>query len=132
MNSNDLFSFLEDGGDDHETDGKNDMPVDPTPVPSKFVQKRKAESSPPPVVDEPNGHTADDSLNGSGPSPKKPRLSSPQPLVLDDFETEAKREVAASAGLTGNATEEGSRLELRHQVRIRSMLYGHVKNHLSL
>ncbi|EIW76056.1 antiviral helicase [Coniophora puteana RWD-64-598 SS2] len=42
--------------------------------------------------------------------------ASPAPVVVDEFETEAKREVAASAGLTG-AVEEGSRLELRHQVR---------------
>ncbi|KAF8958427.1 rRNA-processing arch domain-containing protein [Flammula alnicola] len=56
-------------------------------------------------------------MNGAGPSaPKRPRLSSPKPVVLDDFETEAKREVAASAGLTGTA-EAGSRLELKHQVR---------------
>ncbi|KJA17238.1 hypothetical protein HYPSUDRAFT_146799 [Hypholoma sublateritium FD-334 SS-4] len=55
--------------------------------------------------------------NGEGPSvPKKPRLSSPKPVILDDFETEAKREVAADAGLTG-AAEAGSRLELKHQVR---------------
>ncbi|KIJ98963.1 hypothetical protein K443DRAFT_103070 [Laccaria amethystina LaAM-08-1] len=43
-------------------------------------------------------------------------MASPAPVVLDDFETEAKREVAASAGLTG-AVEAGSRLELKHQVR---------------
>ena len=48
-------------------------------------------------------------------APKKQRLSSPKPVVLDDFETEAKREVATSAGLTG-AAETGSRLELKHQV----------------
>ncbi|KXN88677.1 ATP-dependent RNA helicase mtr4 [Leucoagaricus sp. SymC.cos] len=44
-------------------------------------------------------------------------MGSPNPVVLDAFETEAKREVAASAGLTGATTEAGSRLELRHQVR---------------
>ncbi|KAF9042917.1 rRNA-processing arch domain-containing protein [Panaeolus papilionaceus] len=43
-------------------------------------------------------------------------MGSPQPVVLDDFETEAKREVEASAGLTGTV-EGGSRLELKHQVR---------------
>ncbi|TFK24097.1 antiviral helicase [Coprinopsis marcescibilis] len=56
-------------------------------------------------------------MNEPGPSSlKKLRLSSPKPVVLDDFETEAKREVAASAGLTGTV-EAGSRLELKHQVR---------------
>ncbi|EJD07908.1 antiviral helicase [Fomitiporia mediterranea MF3/22] len=43
-------------------------------------------------------------------------MASPAPVVVDEFETEAKREVAASAGLTGQV-EAGSRLELRHQVR---------------
>ncbi|PCH38886.1 antiviral helicase [Wolfiporia cocos MD-104 SS10] len=37
-------------------------------------------------------------------------------MVVDEVEIEARREVAASAGLTG-AVEAGSRLELRHQVR---------------
>ncbi|KAJ7083715.1 hypothetical protein B0H15DRAFT_419711 [Mycena belliarum] len=48
---------------------------------------------------------------------KRPRAEAPNPVVLDDFETEAKREVAASAGLTGSSVESGSRLELKHQVR---------------
>jgi len=54
-------------------------------------------------------------MNSERPS-KKRRLSSPKPVVLDDFETEAKREIEASAGLTGTV-ELGTRLELRHQVR---------------
>ena len=49
------------------------------------------------------------------PASKKPRLASPKPVVVDEFQTEAKREVAASAGLTGTV-EAGQRLELRHQV----------------
>ncbi|KAF9219294.1 antiviral helicase [Gyrodon lividus] len=47
---------------------------------------------------------------------KRPRPASPAPVVVDEFQTEAKREMAASGGLTG-PVEEGSRLELRHQVR---------------
>ena len=38
-------------------------------------------------------------------------------MTIDEVEIEAKREVAASAGLTG-AVEAGSRLELRHQVSL--------------
>ena len=97
MNSNDLFSFLEEETVQDEQDA---MVVD------QPTHKRKA--------DQP----LDDSLpNDPGPSsPKRPRMASPAPVVLDDFETEAKREVAASAGLTG-AVEAGSRLELKHQVR---------------
>jgi len=48
--------------------------------------------------------------------PLKRKAQPANPVLLDDFETEAKREVAASAGLTGT-DEEGARLELRHQVR---------------
>ncbi|KDQ52896.1 hypothetical protein JAAARDRAFT_138149 [Jaapia argillacea MUCL 33604] len=44
-------------------------------------------------------------------------MASPKPIVVDEVEIEAKREVAASAGLTGAAVESGSRLELKHQVR---------------
>lgn len=55
---------------------------------------------------------------------KKLRLSSPNPIVLDDFETEAKREIEASAGLAGSVEAGGARLELRHQVRERKK-----KNH---
>lgn len=55
--------------------------------------------------------------NDPGPSaPKRARMASPKPMLLDDFETEAKREVPASAGLTGNV-DTGTRLELKHQVR---------------
>ena len=79
-------------------------------APSK---KRKASPETAPLDGE-----AGTSLTSSGevpPSPKKPRLASPNPVVVDEVEIEAKREVAASAGLTG-AVEAGSRLELRHQV----------------
>ena len=48
--------------------------------------------------------------------PKKQRVDSAlEPLVVDEVEIEAKREVAASAGLQG-AVEAGARLEIRHQV----------------
>jgi len=99
----DLFSFLD----------ENDADTNPEPhLTSNVPQKRKQSSGPKNIdlVDQ------DSQLarRGSEPS-KKPRLSSPNPIVLDDFETEAKREIEASAGLTGTA-EAGTRLELRHQV----------------
>lgn len=84
----DLFAFLEE---------------DAINVP----QKRKTTSAPSQVVQ--------DSQLAHQDSSKKARLSSPNPLVLDDFETEARREIEASAGLTGTA-EAGAMLELRHQV----------------
>ncbi|KAF6760384.1 rRNA-processing arch domain-containing protein [Ephemerocybe angulata] len=95
------------------------MEVDGQPSPNQQL-KRKASASPPQTeVDasspaEVNEQKQDDA---SSSTLKKPRMGSPKPVVLDDFETEAKREVAASAGLTGSAVESGSRLELRHQVR---------------
>jgi ATP-dependent RNA helicase DOB1 len=114
MNSNDLFSFLDDAAEDDEIN--NEEPMEQDRPPKSSLQKRKADT-PPPAVDA-QTDDADVNMDGAGPSvPKKPRISSPKPVVLDDFETEAKREVAASAGLTGTA-EAGPRLELKHQARI--------------
>lgn len=48
---------------------------------------------------------------------KRARIESPPPpVVLDEFETEAKREVDASAGLTGSQIISGQKLSLSHQV----------------
>jgi hypothetical protein len=48
---------------------------------------------------------------------KRVRIASPPPpVVLDEFETEAKREVDASAGLTGSQITAGQKLSLSHQV----------------
>jgi ATP-dependent RNA helicase DOB1 len=105
MNSNDLFSFLDEAPVDNEEPYGTDKHV---LSPNNLPQKRKC--SPP-------GEAIDKLEDEPGPSPhKKLRIPSPKPVVLDDFETEAKREVAASAGLTGGV-EAGSRLELRHQVQ---------------
>jgi len=109
-----LFSFLDVPPDNldegiHFTGQNSDRP--PTPTSSL---KRKAQSPKlrPPEKD--GDHLADIELAIN--ATKRARLRSPGPVVLDDFETEAKREVTASAGLTGTTTEVGSRLELRHQV----------------
>lgn len=105
----DLFSFLD--GDAGQDDGMHAEPAEITSAPPK-QRKRKA-NSPQPVGQNP----AIQNGNEPGPSsPKRPRVDAQNPVVLDDFETEAKREVAASAGLTGSSVE-GTRLELRHQVR---------------
>jgi ATP-dependent RNA helicase DOB1 len=99
MNSNDLFSFLDETQEGDDSDHDEPMDIE-TNAPA--MNKRKVDIDP-------------DEENLQVSSPKKQRLSSPKPVVLDDFETEAKREVATSAGLTG-AAETGSRLELKHQV----------------
>ncbi|KAG1852891.1 NUC185 domain-containing protein [Suillus subalutaceus] len=100
MSTPDLFSFL-DGAPSVDED-KDEIVREPRHVDKKI--KRRASTDPP-----------GDHASGSCAS-KKPRVSSPVPVVVDEFETEAKREMAASGGLTGSV-EAGSRLELRHQVR---------------
>ncbi|KAI0055953.1 antiviral helicase [Artomyces pyxidatus] len=105
MSSNDLFSFLEENGDADDVV----MDVDSAAKPPK---KRKVSPASPPRL-----HSQSPEPE-AGPSSKKARVeTAPNPVVVDEFETEAKREVAASAGLTGAAETAGSRLELRHQVR---------------
>jgi len=97
----DLFSFLD----------ENDVDTNSEPHSTTNVPHKRKQSSGLNHID-----LADqDSQPAQRSSSKKPRLSSPNPIVLDDFETEAKREIEASAGLTGSA-EAGAKLELRHQV----------------
>ncbi|EGN94357.1 hypothetical protein SERLA73DRAFT_62726 [Serpula lacrymans var. lacrymans S7.3] len=112
MDSNDLFGFL-DGTELEDADIEDIALENGAEATSK--KKRKA-SSP---AERPSGDDEEEYLKNGDPSSstsKKTRLASPVPVVVDEFETEAKREVAASAGLTGGV-EAGSRLELRHQVR---------------
>lgn len=113
MNPNDLFSFLDEAPPDiEENETQDTMDTDDHP---EVPRKRKADE------DIPGTRGTPAQTNGgaeAGPSePKKPRMASPIPMVTDEVEIEAKREVAASAGLQGSV-EAGSRLELRHQVRL--------------
>lgn len=111
MDSADLFSFLERAPDVLE---KDLVEVDMLDVPTR---KRKASTS----IDQPvqNGEPSHSGENGaSSPPPKKQRFVSPAPIVLDEVEVEAKREVKVSAGLMSAETDEaGLRLELKHQAR---------------
>ncbi|KAJ7040808.1 rRNA-processing arch domain-containing protein [Mycena alexandri] len=109
----DLFSFLDgDAGQDEQ------MAVEDAPMAVPPKQRKRKANSPQPLAANGDHKIAPQNDNEAGPSsPKRPRVDAPNPVVLDDFETEAKREVAASAGLTGSAVESGTRLELRHQVR---------------
>ncbi|KAE9392913.1 antiviral helicase [Gymnopus androsaceus JB14] len=102
MDSNDLFSFLN-GAPEEENDADEEMEEPPSPA---LSHKRKVDVS----------ESSDVPSKKAKTEPTNTVESAPNPVVLDDFETEAKREVAASAGLTGGI-EAGSRLELRHQVR---------------
>lgn len=113
MDSNDLFSFLDQEPEDVDN---NDDSMDAdahVEVPKKRkVNVEETKSSP--------VNTAQQNGDGeAGPSvSKKARIEPPsEPLVVDDVEIEAKREVAASAGLQGGV-EAGAKLELRHQVSL--------------
>lgn len=112
MDSTDLFSFLDQAPDALEKDLDE---VDMADVPTR---KRKAS----PSVEQPvqNGQPSHSGENGvNSPSHKKQRFASPAPIVIDEVEVEAKREVKVSAGLmSAEADETGPRLELRHQARL--------------
>ena len=111
MDSTLLFSFLEQAPDALEKDLDE---VDMVDVPRL---KRKAS----PSVEQPvqNGEPSHSVLARAGsPSHKKQRFASPGPIVLDEVEVEAKREIKVSAGLMSAETDEtGPRLELKHQAR---------------
>jgi ATP-dependent RNA helicase DOB1 len=127
MTSNDLFSFLDESHDSGISDSEitpDAMQVDKEPAlvptlsnkrsveatPTSQTRVKSPASSPPPE---------------DGPPFKRKRVEVPSAsapaLVVDEFETEAKREVAASAGLTGATDAAGLRLELRHQVMTRAL-----------
>ena len=124
MTPNDLFSFLD---NDNDSDGDSETALDVMQVDSvssiglvpTSSNKRPATSPMPEtrINSSPSSLPLED-----GPPSKKKRLdiasTSAPAVVVDEFETEAKREVAASAGLTGATETAGSRLELRYQVRL--------------
>ncbi|KAH9913833.1 antiviral helicase [Fomitopsis serialis] len=111
----DLFAFLDEAAPE-------DVPMDvqaenSTANGHSDRRKRKAESPAPSRSPTPVASSQErDGAPEEGPPTKRPRVASPKPMVVDEVEIEAKREVAASAGLTGGA-EGGLRLELKHQVR---------------
>jgi hypothetical protein len=118
--STDLFSFLDDNNDD-SIQGQDEPMVVEEVKSNQQTLKRKAAS---PSTDTANAREdTKENLEEDALPLKRPKIDVPKPIVLDDFETEAKREVAASAGLTGGTVESGSRLELRHQVYMVHILH---------
>lgn len=115
MNSNDLFSFLDGAPEEPEVD-EIEEDLDEQQEPEHDAMQIDRIASPDGGAKRKLDGDAPESRMADQIPPKKPRLASPKPVVVDEFETEAKREVDASAGLTGASVEEGSRLELRHQV----------------
>ena len=125
MDSNDLFSFLDDNTQEEPevTANGHAEPMDAQSAPALRAEtslKRKVDDALLPTPPRPTDGDVTMSEVDDGRIPKKPRMGSPKPVVLDSVEIEAKREVAASAGLTGAAEAAGSRLELKHQVRTRA------------
>lgn len=120
MSSADLFSFLDDAPQDADIEEAYDeaqMQVEENhgeqTEHADDTKKRKAAEA---------SETTEDIREDPGPSAhKKQRLASPGPAVVDEVEIEAKREVAAVAGLQTSAGEAGAKLELRHQVRTLSI-----------
>ena len=126
MTSKDLFSFLDHDHDSEASDSEIAMQVDGPPrsqlAGAPTPSYTRSANSPPPRkrVNSPSLSPQPEAL----PPSKRQRLevssASVPAVVVDEFETEAKREVAVSAGLTGATEIAGSRLELRHQVRLQT------------
>jgi hypothetical protein len=108
MDTDELFSFLEEQNSQYNTPESSSswVEVEP-PVTQPKKKRRKVVSN---IAPAGNGEEA-------SRTQKKARVETiaPQPIVLDEFETVQKREVTASAGLTGQV-DDSQRLELRHQV----------------
>jgi len=122
MASNDLFSFLNNENDSENSDSEtisDAMQIDGVPRPE--LARASTPSNKRSLTPEPQTRikSSPSSSREDGPPSKRKRLEAPSSsapaVVVDEFETEAKREVAASAGLTGATETAGSRLELRHQ-----------------
>jgi ATP-dependent RNA helicase DOB1 len=122
MASNDLFSFLDNdnGSESSDSETTSDaMQVDGAPRPE--LARASTPSNKRSLTPELGTRIKSSPLSPQEDEPpsKRKRLETPSSsapaVVVDEFETEAKREVAASAGLTGATETAGSRLELRHQ-----------------
>lgn len=115
-----MFGFL--SGPAPEPD--ESIPVD---RPKKKKRKHAAAAPEPAAMEEAsNGvkamevdgekHDDDDAEDDDEPVLKRLRIDEPTAVVTDEFETEAKREVKADAGLTGGQAD-GAKLVLTHHVR---------------
>src|SRR5688572_21049385 len=95
MDTNDLFAFLDETPTERvNNDTVDTIKDDPSLESNTILQKRK-EIAPSSV----DWESQQDTKDPDASSPKRARLTPPNPIVLDDFETEARREVAVSGGL---------------------------------
>jgi ATP-dependent RNA helicase DOB1 len=117
----DLFSFIDNDSEESDWEIVSNVDSSPrlqlarAPIPSNKrsvnsppsrTRTRKKSLSPPPEDEPPSKRRRLEVPSASVPA-----------VVVDEFETEAKKGVAASAGLTGATEIAGSRLELRYQAR---------------
>jgi ATP-dependent RNA helicase DOB1 len=140
MSANNLFSFIDSPEDDNDEDivlqdgieqGEPFQNDDRPPTPTSTLKRKASSPTQRPSQQHGDSNIGPGSQLDENAHTKRARLRSPNPVVLDDFETEAKREVAASAGLTGAVAEAGSRLELRHQVNFSAFLGRYLANEIS-
>ena len=113
----DLFSFLDGPPADEDDDsGSEEEIVSPGAAQAMEVDTIPSEAK--------KRREPDSAVDNGAPSPKRARREdSPavaDPVVVDEYNVEAKREVAASAGLTGSAEAAGGQphLVLEHLARI--------------
>jgi hypothetical protein len=122
----DLFSFLDPSDEDY-TLAKATPPPEQNASLILFGRRRKEDAAVIPNETHENitwwwrTKKVDEQYEARPSLPQKPQLASSELVVPDDFETEAKREVAASARLTG-IVEARTRLELRPRILLSSLL----------
>ncbi|KAG9015610.1 ATP-dependent RNA helicase mtr4 [Tulasnella sp. 427] len=122
MDATDMFGFLSGTAPDGDPSTSAERPK---------KKKRKHAAVPEPTaldefpigadameLDSGKANQVDGEDDGDEPALKRLRIDEPAAVVTDEFETEAKREVKADAGLTG-AQVEGTKLVLTHHVRHR-------------
>lgn len=105
-----LFDVFEDGPQSAQ---------DAAPKKSKKRQANGHVKSPVDEAPTPDAPAAGDAApDHSDQLPKRQKRDlEPEPVVTDAFETEQSREVAAAAGLQGQAQQDGQAVVLSHQVR---------------
>lgn len=83
------------------------------------VEKEETTPVDEPVVESAPADNEKSTADNEQPDAKRPRLDQiPEPVVADTFETDQEREIAVSAGLTGDASKIVVSHQVRHQVAI--------------
>jgi ATP-dependent RNA helicase DOB1 len=134
MTSGDLFSFLDNDNDSDSEPTSSAMQVDSVTrtSPARALTSSNERSAVSSELQTRIKHPPPSPPPEYGPPSKRKRLDVPPAsalaMVVDEFETEARREVAASVGFTGATETAGPRLELRHQVRLQDSFHGPLAN----